>query len=82
MQKSKVFHLAATKRILRYLRGTLGYGILFLSVDEGKECNLIGYINFSWCGDDEDIKLTTRYVFMLGDIPATWSLRKEPVVAL
>lgn len=37
MQKPKVFHLAVTKRILRHLKGTLDYGILFPSVDEGKE---------------------------------------------
>ena len=43
MQKPEVSHLTATKRILRYLKGTLDYGILFPAVDEGKECKLVGY---------------------------------------
>jgi hypothetical protein len=49
MQKPKVSHLAAAKRILRYLKGTLDYGILFPATDEGKECKLVGYTDSSWC---------------------------------
>jgi hypothetical protein len=43
MQKPKVSHLAAAKRILRYLKGTTDYDILFPAADEGKECKLVGY---------------------------------------
>src|SRR3954470_2065443 len=49
MQKSKVSHLEVAKRILRYLKGTLDYGIMFPASDEGKECKLVGYTNSSWC---------------------------------
>ena len=38
MQKPNVSHIAATKSILRYLKGTLDYGILFPAANEGKEC--------------------------------------------
>jgi hypothetical protein len=82
MQKPKVSHLAATKRILRYLKGTLDYGILFSVADEGKECKLVGYTDSSWCSDVEDRKSTDGYVFMLGGAPVVSSSRKEPVVAL
>ena len=82
MQKPKVSHLAATKRILRYLKGTIDYGILFPADDKGKECKLVGYMYSSWCSDAEDRKSTTGYVFMLGGAPVAWSSRKEPVVAL
>lgn len=37
MQKPKVSHLTATKRILRNLKGTLNYGNLFPITDEGKK---------------------------------------------
>ena len=82
MQKPKVSHLAAKKRILRYLKGTLDYGILFPIADEGKECKLVGYTNSSWCSDVEDQKSTAGYAFMLGGAPVAWSLKKETVVVL
>ena len=82
MQKPKVSHLAAMKRILRYLKGTLDYGILFPATGIGKECKLVGYTDSSWCSDTEDRKSTIGYVFMLGGAPVAWSSRKEPVVPL
>ena len=82
MQKPKVSHLAAVKRILRYLKGTFDYGILFPAVDKGKECKLVGYTDSSWCSDAEDRKSTAGYVFMLGGVPIAWNSRKEPVVEL
>ena len=82
MHKPKVSHLAAAERILRYLKGTLDYCILFPATDEGKECKLVGYTDSSWCSNAEDRKSAAGYVFMLGGAPVAWSSRKEPVVAL
>ena len=36
MERPKVSHLEAVKRILRYIKGTLGCGIIFPAVDTGK----------------------------------------------
>ncbi|GAU34193.1 hypothetical protein TSUD_162940 [Trifolium subterraneum] len=82
IQKPKLSHLAVVKRILRYIRGTMDYGILFPSTDKGKQCKLITYTDSSWCGDIEDRKSTTGYVFLLGGAPTAWSSKKESVVAL
>ena len=82
MQKPKVSHLAAAKRILRYLKGTFDYGILFPTADKGKECKLVGYTDSHWSNDVEDRKSTVGYVCILGGAPISWSLRKEPVKAL
>ncbi|GAU30981.1 hypothetical protein TSUD_104950 [Trifolium subterraneum] len=82
MQKPKLSHLAAVKRILRYIRGTMDYGILFPSTYKGKQCKLIAYTDSSWCGDIEDRKSTAGYVFLLGGAPIAWSSNKESVVAL
>lgn len=71
MQNPKISHPVATKRMLRYLRGTLDYDILFPVLDEGKECKLVRYTNSSWCGDFEDRKSTNGYVFMLGGTPVS-----------
>ena len=69
MQKTKVSHIAATKMILRYLKGTLNYGILFPAADEGKKCKIVGYTDSSWCSDVEDRKPIACYVLMLGGAP-------------
>jgi hypothetical protein len=82
MEKPKVSHLAAVKRILRYVKGTLGCGILFPASDTGRSCNLLGYTDSNWCGDKDDRKSTTGYVFMFGGAPISWCSRKESVVSL
>ncbi|XP_050908038.1 uncharacterized protein LOC127121623 [Lathyrus oleraceus] len=68
-KKPEVSHLAATKMILRYLKGTLIYGIMFPTSDVRKECKLVGYTDSDWCSDGEDRKFTVGYVFILGGAP-------------
>ncbi|XP_058742080.1 secreted RxLR effector protein 161-like [Vicia villosa] len=82
MERTKVSHLEAIKRILRYVNGTLGCGILFSASDMGKSCELLGYIDSNWCGDKDDRKSTAGYVFMFGGAPISWCSKKESVVAL
>ncbi|XP_073224742.1 uncharacterized protein [Cicer arietinum] len=82
MERPKVSHLAAVKRILRCVKGTLGCGILFPANDMGKSCELLGYTDSNWCGDKDDRKSTAGYVFMFGGAPISWCSKKEPVVAL
>ncbi|XP_058783121.1 secreted RxLR effector protein 161-like [Vicia villosa] len=82
MQKPMISHLTAVKRILKYLKGTLNYGILFPAADKGKECKLLGYTNSSWCSDAEDRKSIAGYMFMLGSAPVAWSSTKELIMAL
>lgn len=36
MERLKVSHMAAVKRILRYVKGFVGYGILFPAADTAK----------------------------------------------
>lgn len=42
----------------------------------------VGYTNSSWCGEVDDRKSTTGYVFMLGGTPVFLSSRKKHGVAL
>jgi hypothetical protein len=82
MEKPKSSHLIAVKRILRYIRGTIDYGILFPASDKGRECRLMGYTDSNWCGDTEDRKSIAGYMFYYGEAPISWCSKKEPVVAL
>ncbi|GAU28769.1 hypothetical protein TSUD_357540, partial [Trifolium subterraneum] len=81
MQKPKVTHMQAVKRIMRYLQGTIDYGILFPK-PTGHKGNLIGFCDSDWCGDQVERKSTMGYVFKLFDSPISWSSKKQTVVAL
>ncbi|GAU47720.1 hypothetical protein TSUD_285070 [Trifolium subterraneum] len=82
MDKPKSSHLIAVKRILRYVKGTIDYGVFFPANDRKNECKLMGYTDSNWCGDVEDRKSTAGYIFYFGEAPISWCSKKEPVVAL
>jgi hypothetical protein len=65
---------------LRYVSGTLDYGLLYPSGDGG-EINILGFSDSDMAGDIDDSKSTTGVVF-LGGNPVTWSSQKQSVVAL
>lgn len=74
-------HLVAAKRILRYLKGTIDFGILFPKRNQGVT-ELVGYSDSDWCGDRSDRRSTTGYLFKFLNAPISWCSKKQPVVAL
>lgn len=78
MQKPKFNHWTALKRILRYIRGTEYYGILYKSEGEG----LIGYSDSDFAGDTSSRKSTTGYVFLNAGGAVSWCSRKQSTVSL
>jgi len=72
-------HWKALKRILRYIRGTLSLGLLYTRTDDYR---LVGYSDSNWCGDIDDRKSTSGYVFLLGNTAFTWLSKKQPIVTL
>ena len=50
-------------RVLRYLEGTIDYGIMYKF---GGDLNLIGYSNSDWAGIIDDMKRTSSYAFLFG----------------
>ena len=79
MQNPRESHWKAAKRILRYVRGTVQFGIHY-SVEAAPL--LVGFTDSDWVGDLEDQKSTTGYVFNLGYGPITWSCKKQSVVSV
>ena len=79
MERTKEAHSQATKRILRYVKGTKRYGILYTS---SENFELIGYTNSDWVGSIDDRKSTSRYDFHLGSRSISWASKKQPIVAL
>ena len=77
--KQKKEHWTAVKRLLRYLKGTTMYGILYTK-GGANEC--IGFSDADWAGDTNDRKSTSGYVFMLSGGAVSWSSKKQKCVAL
>jgi hypothetical protein len=50
MHDPRKSHLIAAKRILRYIRGTIDFGLLFPYGAQSKVNELIGYSDGDWLG--------------------------------
>lgn len=79
MEEPKYAHWKAMKRILRYIKGTKSLGLFY---SESSEFELKGYSDSDWCGDVDDRKSTSGFVFYLGDTAFTWVSKKQPIVTL
>ena len=66
-------HLGAAKRILRYVTGTIDFGISYSNVSNFK---LFGFIDNDWASCLEDRKSTSGYMFSLGSGAISWSSKK------
>lgn len=73
----KAEHWVAAKRVLRYVKGTPDFGILYV---RSKDPRLIGFTNLDWVGSVDDKKSTFGYVFSLGTGAITWTTKKQQVV--
>ena len=67
-------HWIGVKRVLRYLKGTLKYGLKFTAHEE--ETELFGYSDADWAGDVDTRRSTSGYVFQIGSSTVSWSSRK------
>jgi hypothetical protein len=72
-------HLTTIKRILRYLQGTLDYGLLLCR----SSCSdLVGYTDADWAGCPDTCRSTSVYAVFLGDNLASWSAKRQAIVSL
>ena len=72
-------HWAAVKQILRYIRGTLDYGLRYKT---GASATLHGFSDSDHAGDVNDIRSTSGIVFFIGNSPVSWTSQKQGVVAV
>src|ERR1051325_6471478 len=72
-------HWKALKRILRYVQATMSLEMLYSRTEDYK---LTGYSDSNWCGDIDDRKSTSGYMFFMGNTAFTWVSRKQPIVTL
>jgi hypothetical protein len=80
MEKPIVKHFNAVKQILRYLKGTLNFGLVY--TQEMKQEVLVGYTDSDTGGDVVGRRSTCGMAFYLNDALITWNSHKEKKVAL
>ncbi|KAJ9542449.1 LOW QUALITY PROTEIN: hypothetical protein OSB04_028955 [Centaurea solstitialis] len=71
-------HLNAAHRVLRYLKATVGQGIL---LSRSKGYNLTAYCDSDWLGCPFTRRSRTGYLLLLGGAPVSWKTKKQSVVS-
>jgi hypothetical protein len=71
-------HLAALKRIMRYICGTLHLGLLLRPCSQD---SLVVYSDADWAGCPDTRKSTSGYVVFLGDNLVSWSSKRQVTVS-
>ncbi|XP_026428206.1 uncharacterized protein LOC113324080 [Papaver somniferum] len=78
MHSPTTTHMLLVKRVLRYLKGTLGSGIIIQSGDISK---LTSYSDSDWDGCPDTRRSTSGYCVFLGNSLVSWSSKKQPTVS-
>lgn len=66
------------KKILRYIKGTIDYGIRF---SQFKNFSLHGYSDSDWAACVDDMRSTSGYCFNFGSGIFLWYSKKQEVIA-
>lgn len=78
MHRPTMQHWAIVKRLLRYLRGTVTYGLL---ISRQSPKHLHAFVDVDQVGNLDDYTSTTTYVLFLSVNPISWSSKKQRIVA-
>ncbi|KAJ8750403.1 hypothetical protein K2173_014318 [Erythroxylum novogranatense] len=79
MHKPQVQHMEATMRIVRYLKGSPGKGIVF---QKHRHLEVTSYTDADWAGNPVDRRSTSGYFTLVGGNLVTWKSKKKKVVVL
>ena len=79
--KPRLEHWTALKRVLRYLQGTRGHGLLFRRSAVQKALRIDGYADADWAGDANTRK-STGFIFTAAGAAISWRSQPQRCVAL
>jgi hypothetical protein len=71
-------HWALVKRILRYIRGTSGYGVHIIG---STDVRLRAYSDVDWAGCPDIRRSTSGYCVFLGDSLMSWSSKHQTMMS-
>jgi hypothetical protein len=72
-------HLVVAKHVMRYLKGTLDYGLCYT---RDHDFRLYGYTDLDWVGSALDRKSTSRCCLSLESAMTSWQSRKQSSISL
>jgi hypothetical protein len=75
MHTTREPHLTALKWILRYLRGSLDYGLL---LRPSLTSELVVYTDADWAGCPDMRRSTSSYAVFLGVNLVSWATKRQP----
>ncbi|XP_021971418.1 secreted RxLR effector protein 161-like [Helianthus annuus] len=78
LQSPTVSHFQSVKRILRYVKGTIAFGLCFSKLTTTQ---LVGYSDADWARCIETRRSTYGYSIYLGGNLVSWSAKKQPTVS-
>ena len=76
-----VTHFKAALHVLRYLKSTRNYCIIYRRSSTVPISDIIGYSDADFASDEDDRKSYTGYVFLVNGGAVTWSCHKQHTVA-
>ncbi|KAM6582045.1 hypothetical protein CsatB_009047 [Cannabis sativa] len=78
MQNPLESHWIAVKRILRYLAGTLDYG---LHLQRSTNYDITAFCDADWASDPDDRRSTTGYCVLFGNNLVAWKSKKQQTIS-
>lgn len=78
MQQPSIAHFQAMKRVLRYVKGTIGYDLKIL---KNSPLELYAFSDTDWAGCPSTRRSTTGFCTFLGANCLSWSAKKQATVA-
>ncbi|KAH9680736.1 retrovirus-related pol polyprotein from transposon RE1 [Citrus sinensis] len=78
MHSPRQAHWTAAKRLLRYLKHIVTYG---LYLHRHRQLTLTAYSDSDWAGNRDDCTSISAYIIFLGGNPISWCSKKQRTVA-
>ncbi|XP_016544317.2 secreted RxLR effector protein 161-like [Capsicum annuum] len=78
MHCASEIHFQAAKYVIRYVKGTINFGIIIKKTSDFK---FHGFSDSDWVGCSDDMRSTLGYYFSFGSGIFSWCSKKQDVVA-
>ena len=77
MSRPEKEHWQGVKRILRYIQGTIDFGLIYKAKDITS--SLTGYLDADWAGDLDTRRSASGYIFQIEGSTVVWQTRDKYV---